>query len=214
MHAAANGSRTLVKICGVRSPDEAVGILRLGADAIGVVVAEGSPRQLSAGQARAIGAAVGPRSVLVGRGTEPEWADLARSWPGPVQIHGEPGSLGRSFIRALAAGADPSPHEGTPVACLLDAPSAGSGERWEWSLARSPWPGLPVILAGGLHAGCAAEAIRAARPWAVDVSSGVERRRGMKDLALVSEFIAAVRACDAELGRSGTPEPAGFADLR
>lgn len=214
MQVAANPSRTLVKICGVRSPQEAGRILDLGADAIGVVVAEGSPRQVSLADAHAISLVAAGRAVLVGRGTEPDWSELTRSWPGPVQIHGPSAVQGRRCIRALPADAAPLEASTQCSACLLDAPEAGSGQTWNWSQARSPWPGCPLILAGGLNPVNVAVAITAARPWAVDVSSGVERERGRKDLSLVEAFIQAVRDCDAAAGRSGDPVPADFVSLR
>jgi len=204
----------LVKICGVLSVDEARQIVDLGADAVGVVVAQGSPRQVSPETAFRIAAVVPVRTVLVGRGDEPDWSDLARSWPGPVQIHGPGFGLHRPFIRALAAGAAPDPSEPTPIASLLDAPSAGSGASWDWSNAASPWPSLPLILAGGLTPANVHDALTAVRPWAVDVSSGVERERGRKDLELVRAFLQAVRACDEASGRTDEASPAGFEALR
>jgi len=213
MHAAANRSRTLAKICGVRSEDEANRIFDLGADAVGVVVATGSPRQVSSDMAFRIARERPAQTVLEGRGNEPEWADLARSWPGPVQIHGPGHGLCRSFIRALAGGDAPDPSEPTPIACLLDAPSAGSGDAWDWARASSPWPGLPLILAGALTPESVAAAIQAARPCAVDVSSGVERVRGHKDLDLVRAFLTKVRACDSADGRTTDPSPTGFEAL-
>jgi phosphoribosylanthranilate isomerase len=214
MHAAANRSRTLVKICGVRSADEAAEVFDLGADAVGVVIATGSPRQVSPSAALQIATTRPGRTVLVGRGDEPVWPDLARSWPGPVQIHGSGRDLTRAFIRALPAGTPPAPSEPRPVACLLDAPTAGSGTAWDWSRATSPWPDQPLILAGGLTPESVAHAIRSVHPWAVDVSSGVERARGRKDLDLVRVFVEAVRRCDASDGRVTDPSPTGFDALR
>ena len=214
MQFAANRSRTLVKICGVRSADDARRIFDLGADAVGVVVAGGSPRQVSPDSAFRIAAIMPARTVLVGRGDEPDWVDLGRSWPGPVQIHGPGDGLRRPFMRALAAGTLPDPTEPTPAACLLDAPTAGSGASWDWTTAASPWPAVPLILAGGLTPDSVPHAIRAARPWAVDVSSGVERERGQKDLGLVRAFLEAVRQCDAAEGRTADPSPSGFEALR
>ncbi len=214
MRVAANRSRTLVKICGVRSADQASQVFDLGADAVGVVVATGSPRRVSPSEAVQIATKHPGRTVLVGRGDEPVWPDLARSWPGPVQIHGSGSDLARAFIRALPVGTPPAPSEPRPVACLLDAPTAGSGTAWDWSRAVSPWPDLPLILAGGLTPESVADAMRSVRPWAVDVSSGVERDRGRKDLDLVRAFVNAVRRCDADDGRVTDPSPAGFDALR
>ena len=214
MYAPANRSRTLAKICGVRSVDDATRIFDLGADAVGVVVATGSPRQVSPAEALQIAARHPERTVLVGRGDEAVWPDLARSWPGPVQIHGSGSNLGRAFIRALPAGTPPAAGEPRPIACLLDAPTAGSGAVWDWSRAVSPWPGLPLILAGGLTPESVTDAVRRVHPWAVDVSSGVERERGRKDLDLVRAFVEAVRRCDLDDGRVSDPSPRGFDALR
>jgi phosphoribosylanthranilate isomerase len=214
MQSVANRSRTLVKICGIGSADEARRIFDLGADAVGVVVASGSPRQVSPDTAFRIAAVMPARTLLVGRGDEPDWVDLARSWSGPVQIHGPSLGLRRSFIRALAASTRPGPSEPTPIAILLDAPTAGSGATWDWAKAASPWPELPLILAGGLTPDSVPQAMRAARPWAVDVSSGVERERGRKDLELVRAFLDAVHGCDTADGRDAEPSPSGFEALR
>ena len=82
---------------------------------------------------------------------------------------------------------------------LLDAHVegyGGGGKSFDWSLI-PPSLSLPVILSGGLHPGNIAEAVRTVRPWAVDVSSGVEAARGIKDVQKITEFIAGVREADA-----------------
>jgi phosphoribosylanthranilate isomerase len=82
---------------------------------------------------------------------------------------------------------------------LLDAHVegyGGGGKTFDWSLIPRSLP-LPVILSGGLHPGNVVEAVRAVRPWAVDVSSGVEAERGIKDVRKINEFIAGVRDADA-----------------
>jgi phosphoribosylanthranilate isomerase len=82
---------------------------------------------------------------------------------------------------------------------LLDAHVegyGGGGQTFDWSLIPQGLP-LPVILSGGLHPGNVAEAVRRVRPWAVDVSSGVEAARGVKDMRKITEFIAGVRDADA-----------------
>jgi phosphoribosylanthranilate isomerase len=96
---------------------------------------------------------------------------------------------------------------------LLDAHQAGSGQPWDWRSAPSTPAHLPRILAGGLTPANVASAIDATEPWAVDVSSGVERSRGIKDHNLVAEFIQAVRACDLAAGRDAEPLPPGFSGL-
>ena len=215
MTASEKPARTLIKICGVRNAGEARTILDLGADAVGVVVAAGSPRRVHPSEAVAIAESCGQRAVLVLRGSDRDCADLLRSWPGPVQIHEPNGDPGRRCIAGFGARAVPAP-AGLPrnaAALLLDAIQAGSGVPWDWAAARGIPTHLPRIVAGGLNPTNVAAAITAARPWAVDVSSGVEHARGTKDLTLVQSFIAAVRTCDAEAGRDLMPTPADFAAL-
>ena len=205
--------RTLIKVCGVRTPAEAEAILALGADAVGVVLAQGSPRQLHPSEALAVARVAGGRAVLVDRDPiSRERLAFIAEWPGPVQIHGDVPPLERRHIVAVA-GETAHPAMGQAVsAWLVDAPEAGSGRPWSWS--RPPWMDhRPLILAGGLDAERVAQAITRTRPWAVDVSSGVERTRGTKDLGRVRDFIEAVRAADAMAGRSGTPSPEDFTQL-
>ena len=85
------------------------------------------------------------------------------------------------------------------AAVLVDGSAGGMGESFEWSALRQPAAACakPVILAGGLTAQNVGEAVRAVRPWAVDVSSGVERELGVKDPGLIRSFCAAVREADA-----------------
>jgi phosphoribosylanthranilate isomerase len=78
---------------------------------------------------------------------------------------------------------------------LLDSQQAGSGTTWDWSSATDP--GGRWMLAGGLHPGNVSDAVHAVRPWGLDVSSGVESRRGVKDQARIREFLAAARSTEA-----------------
>jgi len=213
-------SRTIIKICGVRSVAQAKAILDLNADAVGVVIASGSPRQVDADLANAIGRACAAKGVLVMREMTAETLALLRNWQGPVQIHGASADPHRRYIFAGAVDESQPPAHwiGKPIARLFDAPAAGSGKSWDWNIARKHAEALPanmpLLVAGGLHAGNVADAINALLPWAVDVSSGVERDRGMKDLELVRQFIAAVRSCDAAAGRTLEANPDGFEALR
>lgn len=215
MTASEKSARTLIKICGARNPLEARAILDLGADAVGVVVAAGSPRRVHPSEAIAIADACGKRAVLVLRGSDADCTDLLRSWPGPVQIHDPIGDPGRHYIAGFNAAAlsSSAAWPASATALLLDAPQAGSGAAWDWAKARNAARHLPCILAGGLNPTNVATAIEAASPWAVDVSSGVEHARGTKDLGLVQAFIAAVHSCDAAAGRHQTPHPADFTAL-
>ncbi len=208
-----NRRRTMIKICGIRSPDEASAILAMGADAIGVVVADGSSRQVDEPLALEIAREAGTRAVVVDRDpADPRRLAFLRSWPGPVQLHGDPSSVERRCILGVSGDAVTRPPHRLVCAWLLDAPASGSGQPWRWS--RPGWMDhRPLILAGGLDPGNVREAISATAPWAVDVSSGVERVRGTKDLSLVRAFIEAVRTADADAARCATPEPSGFEAL-
>ena len=137
---------------------------------------------------------------------------LARAPLDLLQFHGDEDAaycagFGKPWIKAarMRAGFDlleyAAAFAGAPEVCglLLDAHVegyGGGGQTFDWSLIPRSLP-LPVILSGGLHPGNVNEAVRAVRPWAVDVSSGVEAARGIKDVRKIDEFIAGVRDADA-----------------
>ena len=217
--------RTRVKICGVTRIEHALAAAEAGADAVGLVFWPGTPRRVSIGVARAIVAALPPFVSAVGLFVDPtprEVEDVLAAMPlAALQFHGdEPPELcrafGRPYIKAIAvahgAGEGALLEYAAPyadaAAWLFDAPPAGglpggTGRAFDWqalpaTLAR------PLVLSGGLHAGNVAQAIRTVRPWAVDVSSGVEMTdasgaalKGMKDPARIAAFIREVRVADA-----------------
>lgn len=167
----------------------------LGADAVGFVVAPASPRHISFQDSLAIAqhvlASVTP--VLVLR----HWSDVPpqelRLWPGPIQVYEFVGGpdrqriLGCSIEQLNQLQECPNEHIS---ALLVDAPNAGAGEGWNWQRPKPLWTSqLPLILAGGLSPKNVATAISQACPWAVDVSSGVESSRGVKDFQMVKDFI-------------------------
>jgi phosphoribosylanthranilate isomerase len=86
-----------------------------------------------------------------------------------------------------------------PERCLIEGARSGMGERADWSAAARLARATQLVLAGGLHPANVAEAVRDVRPFGVDVSSGVERERGVKDAALIGEFIRAARAAEQAL---------------
>ena len=187
--------KTLVKICGLRSIDDAMRATELGADAVGFVVAPASPRHISFQDSLAIAqhvlASVTP--VLVLR----HWSDVPPQelllWPGPVQVYEFVGGPDRKRILGCSIEElnqlQECPNE-LITALLVDAPNAGAGEGWNWQRPKPPWTSqLPLILAGGLSPENVATAISQACPWAVDVSSGVESSRGVKDFKKVKDFI-------------------------
>ena len=202
-----------VKICGITSEEDALLAVALGADAVGFVFAP-SPRQVAVQKVHDITRRL-PREILtvaVFRDEHPsrviEMVD--RSGVKAAQLHGHetPDMVAavmkgvRTVIKAVSAG--------TPDAAradafhtdlvLVDAPSPGSGEVFDWSLLGDVPVGPRLILAGGLTPDNVAAGIRAARPWGVDVSSGVEATPGLKDAVKLRRFISEVRATE-------TPEP-------
>jgi phosphoribosylanthranilate isomerase len=217
-------TRTRVKICGITRAEDALAAARAGADAIGLVLWAGSPRNVAFEQARAIAATVPPFVSIVGLFVDPDPEHvreaLAKIPLGFLQFHGaEPPHFCRSFgLRYLKAVPVAGNATRTDLleyaarysdACglLFDAPPfdglpGGTGQTFDWdalprSLAR------PLILSGGLTAANVGEAIRRLSPWGVDVSSGVEAsaadgrtQRGTKDPARIAAFIEEVRNAD------------------
>lgn len=207
---------TRIKCCGMTRVEDALLAARLGADAIGLVFSARSRRRVTIAQAQAIARALPPFVTVVALFMDDE-AGLVRDviaavQPDLLQFHGSENDpwcaqFGRPFVKAIAMGegADAAlsgadyPHA---AALLLDGhrvgEAGGSGRAFDWSqmprdLARA------VILAGGLDPDNVAQAIRATRPWAVDVASGIESSPGIKDPARLAAFVRAVRLADAEL---------------
>ncbi|MHC4081574.1 MAG: phosphoribosylanthranilate isomerase [Planctomycetota bacterium] len=200
---------TRTKICGITSPDLARIAVEAGADAIGMVIdVPHSPRSISFETAEEI-LRVAPAPVMsIAVVQDPDPA-LADRWPGTwFQLHGdEDEALVGRFARAkhVIKGFrfDPQqvkrwndcPHV---EILLIDGSSGGRGEtfRHEELAALMPQITKPVVLAGGLTPQNVGPAIRAVRPFAVDVSSGVETSPGVKDPQLIKEFCAAVVEAD------------------
>jgi len=210
--------RTLVKLCGLRRPEDVRAAVAAGADAVGFNLWPGSKRFVAPADAAALVALLPPHvaavAVLVNPTRDELLAAVAASGVHAVQLHGdEPAALVEGlpvpFLKALrvsaAADLDAAPAwiAAGAAALLLDAPSAGfggAGVPFDWSLARAAVErGLRFALAGGLEPGNVAAAVRAVRPWAVDVASGIEAAPGMKDPARMAAFVAAVRSADAAL---------------
>jgi phosphoribosylanthranilate isomerase len=204
--------RTRVKICGITRPEDARAAARAGADAIGLVFYPASPRFLGIERAVEIRDALPPFVQTVALFVNPDPAQVAqvigRVQPSLLQFHGEEApslcdSFGVPYIKAcrVKEGIDLLEYLrpfARAAGWLLDSHVAeygGVGERFDWRLAPAR-PERPLVLSGGLAAGNVAEAIRRVRPWAVDVSSGVESAKGIKDAAKVAAFIAEVRNAD------------------
>jgi len=201
--------RTRVKICGITRVEDAQTAARLGADAIGMVFYSASPRNISVEQAQALARSLPPFVCRVGLfvDADPHFVkDVMDSVPlDMLQFHGSESAADcdqfrKPYIKAIRMEDGLSVSErmkefSGASAMLLDTYSAsvagGSGESFDWS--RVPQQrAMPVILAGGLDAGNVAEAIRMVHPYAVDVSSGVERDKGIKDADKMSAFISEV----------------------
>ncbi|MBI9084980.1 MAG: phosphoribosylanthranilate isomerase [Desulfobacterales bacterium] len=217
-----NGHQTVqVKICGLTRPDEAVACADLGADAIGLVFYPKSPRHVDARQAGAICRAIGVRVVTVGVFVNADF-DAIMETVGAcglrgVQLHGvESAELvdrlraqGLVVIKALLANREPHlAHTSRyrPSAFLAECAGGplpgGNAKVWDWGQAKPIGADHPLVLAGGLDPENVCEAIAAAGPAAVDVSSGVEASPGRKDPEKVRRFIEAVRACPPPTPRS------------
>jgi phosphoribosylanthranilate isomerase len=204
---------TKVKICGVTRLGDAERAVELGAWAIGLNHWERSPRRVEPAQAAEIGQAMKRRCEVAGVFVNPTLDEVAEAVENEsltmVQLHGDEGPrfcaevgrrTGAKVIKALRvrSAADVRAAESFRTDFhMLDAHRSGTpggtGESFDWELAASPRSKVPLILAGGLRPDNVAEAISVVRPFAVDVASGVESERGIKDPALLEALFEAVR---------------------
>lgn len=193
-----------VKICGLRERSALDAALDAGADAVGFVVSPGSPRDVDPAVAAELVAHVAARAetvLVVSHAPVAEALALADTIGVDIlQLHGRYGQP--DVAAALASGRRvwraASVTDGTPLTVgawgeevlLLDSPVAGSGHRWDASSVETAgrW-----MLAGGLNPDNVASAIAESKPWGVDVSSGVESARGVKDPHRIRAFLAAAR---------------------
>ncbi|MEX2273495.1 MAG: phosphoribosylanthranilate isomerase [Vicinamibacterales bacterium] len=198
---------TRIKICGITRPEDARAAAVAGASAIGMVFWPGSPRAIDTATARAIVAALPAGVPAIGVFVNQSAAEINRiiqeAGLFAVQLHGdEPvdmiAQITRPVVRAISlesrARLDDLPAH---VTVLLDAHDSdrrgGTGRVIDWTAAREIAAARHVVLAGGLTSANVAEAIAAVRPYAVDVSSGVESAPGVKDHRRIEQFVAAVR---------------------
>ncbi len=205
-------ARTRIKICGITRDEDLHAAVDLGADALGFVFYPPSPRFLDDGRAAELARQVPPFVTRVGlfvnAPVEVVRATLAAVPLDLLQFHGEESpeycaGFGMPFVKAarVRPGLDLVEYAlSFPSArgLLLDAyveGYGGAGQTFDWSLIPRALP-LPVILSGGLTVANVGEAVRALRPAAVDVSSGVEAGKGIKDANKIAAFIAAVREAD------------------
>ena len=216
--------RTRIKICGLTRETDVDAAVRIGADAVGFVLYAASPRHVTAARAgelaRRLPAFVTPVLLFVNASAEQIREGIAAVPQALLQFHGDESPVdcqaaGRPYLRAAriptgAAGAGfdllkyASDHA-TAQAILLDAlvdGYGGGGQSFDWTA--FPWShpllnaSSRLVLSGGLTPANVADGIARVRPWAVDVSSGVEATKGIKDPDKMLAFVAAVRAADAQ----------------
>ena len=207
-------TRTRIKICGLTREDDLAAAVDAGVDAVGLVMVPASPRfialQHAAMMRRRVPAFV--QVVALVMDAEPDWlmAVCDALQPDLIQFHGREvpavcESAPRPYLKAVPmGGADvnllaESQRYASAAGLLLDGHGAGemggSGQAFDWQRA-SAQAGLPLILAGGLTADNVGYAIRVARPYGVDVSSGVESAPGIKDHRKIRQFVEEVRKTD------------------
>lgn len=204
--------RTRVKICGITRPQDGVDAALAGADAIGFVFYPPSPRFISVDRAIEIREALPPFVQTVALFVNPGAAEVgevvARVRPSMLQFHGEEapefcGRFGTPWLKAcrVKQGVDLLEYfRSYPGASgwLADAfveGYGGAGQIFDWSLVPAQRD-KPLVLSGGLAQGNVREAVRRVKPWAVDVSSGVESAKGIKDAAKIAAFIQEVKNAD------------------
>ena len=205
--------RTRVKICGMTRPEHARAAAGAGADAVGLVFYEPSPRYVTRARAREVCAALPPLVSIVGVFVNPEPHDIeavVEDLPVDLlQFHGdEPPELcagaGRPYVKAVRVRTrddivEAADRYSDARALLLDARHdtlwGGTGSRFDWNVVPDD-VGRPVVLAGGLTPENVAGAIRLVRPFAVDVSGGVESAPGEKDVQSMERFMKEVASAE------------------
>ncbi|WP_374593885.1 phosphoribosylanthranilate isomerase [Aquabacterium sp.] len=207
--------RTRIKICGLTRESDVLDAVAAGADAIGFVLYEKSPRYVSPARAAELAALlppfVTPALLLVNASGQAIEAALQAVPHALLQFHGDETPeqcrrAGRAYLRAARMTenfdlVDFAQQFSGAQAILLDAHVegyGGGGKVFDWSLIPTNVP-CPVVLSGGLTPANVIDGVLQVRPWAVDVSSGVESAKGIKDAALMRQFCAAVREADARL---------------
>jgi len=200
--------RTRIKVCGFTREADLDGALALGVDAVGFVLYPPSPRAVTVARAAELARRVPPFVTRVGLFVNEDAAAVERAAREAaldlLQFHGDESAeycerFGLPYIKAVRVRPETDLLECADRfrgarALLLDAWSeawGGSGKRFDWSLIPPSLP-MPLILSGGLDPDNVAEAVRNIRPSAVDVSSGVESAKGIKDVARVAAFISGV----------------------
>ena len=205
--------RTRVKICGITRVQDAVCAAGMGADAIGLMLHQPSSRAVGLAQALEIRHVIPPfvtvTAVFLDEAEDWVAQVLHRLRPDCLQFHGCESpefceSWGTPYIKAIPMGsienaADYAARYRLAQGFLLDSNAAGrlggSGDTFDWSRIPAHFD-YPIILAGGINAANVADAITRVKPWAIDVSSGVETAKGIKDCGLIDNFMRQVRHGD------------------
>jgi phosphoribosylanthranilate isomerase len=218
-----------VKICGITNEEDALLAVAMGADAVGFIFAP-SKRQVATAVARDIARRLPPEILTVGvfRDESPKRVVEVVHKAGlrGAQLHGHETPEQTQWVRSRVPFVIQGFTAGDPAlgraddygadAILVDSPTPGSGQMFDWSLAEGAPIGRRVIMAGGLTPDNVADAIEQVRPWGVDVATGVETEPGRKDARKVRAFVRNARG--AEPRRHRTDEGAGpydwEADLR
>ena len=200
-----------VKVCGITNLEDACAAIQLGADAIGFVFAK-SPRQVTAQQASRIIEKLPPFVSFTGLFVNAERKIVEKTIKtcriDTLQFHGEESDGYCSYfkrthkvVKAFKIKDKKSLDllldydvDGYLLDTYIEGAAGGTGKVFDWNLAKKAKTFVnPIILSGGLNPGNVAQAIKKVRPYAVDVSSGIEKKPGKKDLRLMKEFIKAVR---------------------
>ena len=207
-----------VKFCGITNLDDAAEAVRLGAWAIGLIHFHGSPRDVDRGVATEIAAAFRRKCEVVGVFVNPTLDEVSQAVEDEgltmVQLNGAEGAsfcaevqrrTGLKVAKAIHVASAADVHGAEAFRTdfhLFDRKAkgawGGTGESFDWELLRGHRSEVPAILAGGLRPENVAEAIAVARPYAVDVASGVELKPGRKDHAAMSAFFAAANSVGAQ----------------
>ncbi len=204
---------TAIKICGITRIEDALAVAHSGANAIGLVFYAPSPRCVTPLKATELMRALPPFVMSVGLFVDAPADEviqtLAQARVDVLQFHGDESpaycrQFGVPYLKALRVrpGVDLLQYARDyhdAKALLLDAyvegTSGGTGETFDWALIPNNLP-LPVVLSGGLTPENVTKAVQVVRPWAVDVSSGVEAKKGIKDAAKIAAFVTGVRNAD------------------
>jgi len=201
-------TRLWIKVCGLRTAEAVTAAVAAGADAVGFVFHASSPRNLAANEARTVAAAVpqGIEKVAVFLHPSQAEVDAAIDAVHPDWVQTDAADLaglrlpaGQRVLPVYRTDRPLPLLQGMPRRFLLESGRSGAGERADWNAAARMSAAGELVLAGGLDATTVENAIAVVRPFGIDVSSGVESTRGVKDAALIRNFVNAARAAHARV---------------